>query len=148
MKKLSIMFILINASLFCQAQILHPVKWAYGAKKLNSKEAVVFIKASIDDGWHIYSVYQKDGGPVPTSFIFPKSADYQVTGSISEPKPVTRFEQAFNMDVSFFEQEVIFRQKIRLLRSPAFVTGSLKFMCCNDHQCLAPETVDFTIPIK
>ncbi len=50
------------------AQIMDPVKWSYGAKKTGKNEAVIFLKATIDDGWHIYSTKQKDGGPVKTTF--------------------------------------------------------------------------------
>ena len=129
-------------------QILHPVKWAYGAKRINSTEAVLFLKATIDDGWHIYSAYQEDGGPVKTSFTFLPSAAYVLSGDIIEPRPLTRYEQAFRMEVSYFENEVIFQQKIKLPDSPAFVPGNLKFMACNDRQCLAPETISFNIPVK
>ncbi len=147
MKKISIIILLLSASLFSQAQILHPVKWAYGAKKINQDEAVVFIKATIEEGWHIYSAYQKEGGPVPTSFTFP-AGSFRLIGNIIEPRPETRFEDAFKMNVSYFENSVIFQQQIRLYQQQALVNGSLKFMCCNDHQCLAPETIAFSIPIK
>ena len=147
MKKISVIILLLTACLFSQAQILHPVKWAYGAKKLNSKEAVIFIKATIDDGWHIYSAYQKEGGPVPTSFAFAPGS-FHLTGNIIEPTPKTRFEDAFNMNVSYFENSVIFQQQIKLYEKKTVVNGSLKFMCCNDHQCLAPETVSFSVPIN
>ncbi|HLW50582.1 MAG TPA: hypothetical protein VKZ78_06385, partial [Sphingobacteriaceae bacterium] len=42
------------------AQILEPVKWQFGARKINDKEAVVFMKAVIDNGWHIYSMNVED----------------------------------------------------------------------------------------
>ena len=53
-----------------KAQILTPVHWSYAAKRTGKNEAVVFIKATIDDGWHIYSQTVKDGGPIKTSFTF------------------------------------------------------------------------------
>src|ERR1700754_2539332 len=100
---------LVIAALSVKAQILHPVKWSYGSKRLSNTEAVVFLKASIEDGWHIYSAYHKEGGPVPTSFSFTPSAAYKLSGKLEEPKPVTKHEDAFQMDVSYFEHEVIFR---------------------------------------
>ncbi|WP_254492104.1 hypothetical protein, partial [Salmonella enterica] len=51
-------------------QILKPVKWSYAAKKTSGAEVTVLLKAEIDEGWHIYSAYQKDGGPLKTSFKF------------------------------------------------------------------------------
>jgi DsbC/DsbD-like thiol-disulfide interchange protein len=131
-----------------QTQILHPVKWSYGAKKLCKNKAVIFIKATIEDGWHIYSAYQKEGGPLKTSFEF---TGHELTGNISEPTPLSRFEKSFNMNVTYFEHEVIFQQKIKIRQAQAdkvVVVGTVSFMCCNDQKCLAPETVNFSIPIK
>jgi hypothetical protein len=47
-------------------QVLSPVKWSYAAKKISQNEADIYLKATIDDGWHIYSTAQKDGGPIKT----------------------------------------------------------------------------------
>jgi uncharacterized protein YxeA len=52
------------------AQIHKPVKWTVASKKLNNKKLLVYVKATIQDGWHIYSQNVKDGGPIPTSFQF------------------------------------------------------------------------------
>lgn len=130
------------------AQILHPVKWSYAAKAIGPNEAIIFLKATIDDGWHIYSANQKDGGPVKTSFVFRPSAAYVLEGGIMEPQPVTKYEKSFEMDVSYFERQVIFQQKIRLNTKQLIVNGTLKYMVCNDRQCLPPETVSFSIPVE
>jgi len=130
------------------AQVFHPVKWSYASKKTGPNEVVVFLKATIDQGWHIYSAYQKDGGPVKTSFTFSPAPDFELAGPLSEPKPVTNYEKVFEMDVSYFENQVIFQQKVHLKKGQVTVKGSLKFMVCNDRQCLPPETVTFSIPVK
>jgi hypothetical protein len=143
----SLSFLLLQTGKL-HAQILHPVKWSYAAKITGPNEAVVFLKAIIDEGWHIYSAYQKDGGPVKTSFVFVPSVGYSLNGAVSEPQPITKYEKAFEMDVSYFENQVIFQQKVHLKGSQATVKGSLKFMVCNDRQCLPPETVAFSIPVK
>ena len=150
MKKLllAIALLLTGTVLKTSAQILTPVRWSYGAKKINAHEAVVFMKASIDDGWHLYSQFVKDGGPVKTTFTFDTSKAYTLVGTTQEPTPVTRNEKAFNMDVSFFEHEVIFQQKIKLKAGQAIVKGKLEYMTCNDKQCLPPDDIDFSIPVK
>ena len=130
------------------AQILAPVKWSYAAKKIDKEQAVVFIKATIDKGWHIYSQRVADGGPVKTSFRFDKSDDYILNGNTSEPKALNKYEKAFGMNVQYFEQSVIFQQKIKLKNGQASVNGTLNYMACNDKQCLPPEDVEFSIPVK
>jgi thiol:disulfide interchange protein DsbD len=122
-----------------QAQILHPVKWSYGFKKLSTTEAVVMLKADIEPGWHIYNTAQADGGPVKTSFVFLPSSEYSLTGSISEPSPITKYEKAFEMNVSYFENSVIFRQVVSLNKASTIIKGTLRFMVCNDKQCLLPD---------
>lgn len=151
MKKILVVatFLLMTGlSLSASAQILTPVRWSYAAKKINAKEAVVFMKATIEDGWHLYSQFVKDGGPVKTTFTFDPSKAYTLDGPTKEPTPITRNEKVFSMDVSFFEHEVIFQQKIKLKAGQAVVKGKLEYMTCNDKQCLPPDDVDFSIPVK
>jgi thiol:disulfide interchange protein DsbD len=131
-----------------KAQILTPVHWNYGSKKIGRDEAVVFIKATIDDGWHLYSQFVKDGGPVKTTITFSLSPSYTLVGKTAEPKPVTRNEKVFNMDVSFFEHEVIFQQKIKLKTGQATVKGTLEYMTCNDQKCLPPDNLEFSVQVK
>lgn len=130
------------------AQIEAPVKWSYAAKKLNNNEAVILLRATIQDGWHIYSQNVKDGGPIKTSFTFAPSKEYTLVGKPSEPKPVTKYEEAFKMNVSYFEKTVTFQQKIKLKSNKVTaIKGQLEFMTCNDKKCLPPDDVDFTIPL-
>ncbi len=53
MKKILTVAAALLISLGAFAQIENPVKWAYAAKRTSPTEAIVFIKASIDNGWHI-----------------------------------------------------------------------------------------------
>jgi hypothetical protein len=131
-----------------KAQIQTPVKWSYAAKKTGKNEAIVFLKATIDDSWHIYSQTVKDGGPVKTSFTFSPSTSYALIGNTVEPAPITRNEKVFNMDVSYFEKSVIFQQKFKLKAKQTVVKGTLEYMTCNDKQCLPPEDIEFSIEVK
>jgi hypothetical protein len=149
MKKTIFFSIIITIlTMHVQAQILTPVQWSYGAKKINKIEAVVFIKATIDEGWHVYSQLVKDGGPVKTTITFTPSKDYTTIGATTEPKPITKYEKVFSMDVSYFEGSVIFQQKVKLINGEAIVKGTLEYMTCNNKQCLPPDDIDFSIPIK
>src|SRR5437588_578778 len=139
MKKLLWIIGLIIAAQSVSAQILNPVKWSYAAKKISKKEAMLFIKAILDEGWHIYSVNQVPGGPAKTSFRFVPSKEYTLIGKVAEPTPVKKFDKSFDINITYFEGSVIFQQKIRLLSSKCVVNGKVKFMACNDHQCLPPD---------
>jgi len=148
MKKLLLLAIVLVLSTGAFAQIESPVKWAYGAKRISPTEAVVFLRATIDDGWHIYGLNVKDGGPIKTSFTFPASKDYTLEGGAIEPTPTTKYESTFKMTVPYFEKTVTFQQKIKLKAAGAtMVKGSLEYETCNDHKCLPPDDVDFVIPV-
>ncbi|PWS27937.1 sugar transporter [Pedobacter yonginense] len=130
------------------AQIEKPVTWSYAAKKISKTEAVLYIKANIEDRWHIYSQNIKDGGPVKTTFTFSPSKDFSLLGKTTEPKAIVKYESTFKMNVSYFEKSVVFQQKIKLNKAATVVKGKVEFMVCNDKQCLPPEEVEFSVPVK
>ncbi|AMP98157.1 sugar transporter [Pedobacter cryoconitis] len=148
-KNLFILLVFIALAGFsANAQILEPVKWSYAAKKLNAKEAIIYLKATIEPGWHLYSQYVKDGGPVATSFTFLSSKTYSLIGKTIEPKPITKNEPVFSMNVSFFERSAIFQQKVKLVGKSVVVKGKVEFMVCDDKQCLPPSEVEFSVAVK
>lgn len=148
MKKL----IIILAAMFIGhsgfAQIESHVTWAYAAKKVSATEAVILLKATMDKGWHIYSQHVKDGGPIKTSFKFSSSKEYTLVGKTIEPKAITKFEDSFKMNVSYFENSVVFQQKVRLKGKKATVKGTLEYMTCNNQKCLPPDDINFAVQVN
>lgn len=149
MKKLILMTIISMMGIAkMQAQIVSPVKWSYAAKKGAKGTATLLIKATIESPWHIYSVNQKPGGPEKTAFSFLKSKAYTLVGKVMEPKPITKYEDVFGINVSYFENSVIFQQKVKLSAKTAVIKGKVTFMVCNDTSCLPSDEVAFSIPVK
>ncbi|RCH54917.1 sugar transporter [Mucilaginibacter hurinus] len=147
MKKFLMLTVAVLLTTTVFAQIEKPVKWSYAAKKINSKEAVVLIKATVQKGWHIYSQFGKDDGPIPTTFTFTPSKDYTLAGKASEPKGITKYEAVFKTNVTYFENTVIFQQKIKLNKAAAMVKGSIEYMVCNEFKCIKDDT-EFSIPVN
>jgi DsbC/DsbD-like thiol-disulfide interchange protein len=148
MKKLLLLVVILGINICAYAQIETPVKWSYAAKRLSRTEAVVYMMATIQDGWHIYSLNVKDGGPIKTSFTFAPSKEYSLVGKTSEPPAITKYEKVFGMDVSYFEKSVIFKQKIKLKSANATtIKGQLEFETCNNIKCLPPEEDPFSISL-
>ena len=139
MKRATLVFaLLLFTVLGASAQIETPVTWSYAQKKISKTEAIVYLKATIQDGWHIYSQNVKPGGPVKTTIKFAASKDYVKTGTTSEPKPLSKFEKVFDMNVGYFEKQVVFQQKIKLNKPETTVSGTIEFMVCDESRCL-PE---------
>ncbi|MES2275652.1 MAG: protein-disulfide reductase DsbD N-terminal domain-containing protein [Bacteroidota bacterium] len=147
MKKLLLVLVVMFAGRGAFAQIEGHVTWAYAAKKVSATEAVVLLKATIDDNWHIYSAYIKEGGPIKTSFKFTKSGEFAPVGKVVEPTPISKFDKNFGMNLTYFENSVVFQQKVKLTGKKATVKGSLEYMTCNDQKCLPPETVEFAVNV-
>jgi len=149
MKRITlILSLLFFTSLGAFAQLEDPISWSYFGKKTSATEATVYIKATLEDKWHLYSQHIKPGGPTKTTFTFTKSKDYTLVGATLEPKPISKFEKVFNMTVPYFEDEVVFQQKVKLNKSSAVVKGKVEFGVCDDKSCLPPTEVAFSVPIK
>ncbi|MEO3407791.1 protein-disulfide reductase DsbD domain-containing protein [Mucilaginibacter sp. CAU 1740] len=146
LKKILILLVFVVIGFYSHAQVLTPIKWSYASKKIDNKQAMLFVKANLDKGWHIYS--QQATGPIKTRFNFIKDGGYSLVGKITEPMPISKFEPLLNQTLQYFEQSVVFQQKIKLKSTKAVVKGTVNFLVCNDKHCLPPDEVNFTIPVK
>lgn len=150
MKKqiLFILTLLFAGYFTATGQVLQPVKWAFDTKQIDDDEFEVIFKTTIDPGWHVYGIDIPEGGPIPTSFKFKESPDYELVGAIQTPKPIEKYDNAFEMDLRYFESGATFRQKVRMISAKPFqVTGELEYMACDDHRCLPPEYVEFAFDL-
>lgn len=131
------------------AKIYDPVKWKFSSEKINDKESYLVLTAQIEKGWHVYSQFIEEGGPIPTSFKFNPSTDYKLIGKVTEsPKAVSAFDKNFNMKISWHKDQVIFKQKVGLNVPKTDISGVLEFMVCDDERCLPPAEVEFKIPVN
>ncbi|SMO60259.1 protein-disulfide reductase DsbD family protein [Solitalea koreensis] len=148
MKRLFLFCAMLFSSISLFAQIENPVNWSYSSKSGSGDEAVLILTAKIDGGWHTYSQFIGDGGPVPTSFKFKPSKDYELIGKVVEKTtPHSGFDKTFNMNIASFEGQAVFEQKVKLKTPKTKISGTLEYMVCNDHQCLPPEEVEFSISV-
>ena len=132
------------------AQLQDPVKWSYAAKKKNDKEYVVVIDATLNAAWHIYSINTPANGPVPTSISFKKNPLVNIDGAVKENgKLKTEHDAVFGVDVKYYADKVEFTQDVKL-KSPVKtnVSGTIKYMVCNDKMSLPTKTVPFEIQLQ
>jgi DsbC/DsbD-like thiol-disulfide interchange protein len=150
MKKIVVAFILCCYALIGFAQNENPVSWSFTAKKIDALSYEVHLSAKIEEGWHIYSQTTPDGGPVPTEISFAKNPLLIVNGSSKEVgKLEQRNEPLFGVEVKQFSDKVDFVQTVKLkTKAKTNVTGTVKFMTCNDQMCIPPKSVSFTISLK
>ena len=148
MKKIFILFFTL-LSVITSAQIFTPVSWDFSQKQVSDNEIELQFKATIDDGWYLYSQFIEDDGPVPTEFTFTTEGGYSLVGIPKEGEPIEEFDPNFDMILKYFKNEAIFTQIVQVSSSEDFnLDGNVYFMVCDEAQCLPPEEVEFSFEIK
>jgi thiol:disulfide interchange protein len=119
-------------------QAQDPVVWTTELKKLSDTEYLLIFQASVEPKWHLYSQSLPEDGPLPTEFVFEEEGTaYELVGKMEESETVTAFDPIFEMDLSWFEGEGTFQQKIRLLQAElGAVSGEINFQACDDKVCI------------
>ena len=130
--------------------LLEPVKWEFDKKPMDGNKVKLVFTASIDDKWHLYSQdLESMDGPMPTAFSFEGAQSYKRVGSVEEPKPITKFDPVFEMEVSYFEKEVSFEQVVELTgKKKAEINGEVSYMSCDDERCIFPDPVPFSFTVE
>ena len=129
------------------SDILKPVKWSYSKEKINNNEFDIVIKANIEKEWKLYAKESNKIGPVPLSINFNASNSFELVGTLKNRKPEIYFDPVFKMNLSYYSNEVEFRQRVKLLKETAIVTPTIEFMTCDNQQCLPPESEKTSIKI-
>ena len=150
MKKLSILILVLLSALGSQAQ-LNPVTWNFSASKVGDKTYEIHMKATIQDGWHLYSQKQPDDAiAVPTAFTVRANPLFKPEGKIKEVgKMELMKDAALGISANQYSNTVDFVQKIKLKSNvKTNFNGSVEYQTCDDKKCLPSKTVNFSIVIK
>ena len=148
MKKIILLIYLLVISTTGFSQIHEPVKWSTSIDKISNTEYNLILNASIEPGWHLYSQNVPEDGPIPTTFSFNTSSDYELVGEVNEEEGHTVDDPVFNMKIKYFERTATFKQRIKALSGNAFeINGEVEFMVCDDTQCLPPTYIDLNFSI-
>ena len=124
-----------------------PVRWHFQSEPAANQEISLTLTASVAPGWHMYSQFMEEGGPMPTRLSFDRSDDFILAGKTEEKGyPVKFHDDTYEMEITWYAGEVSFLQRIRLIQPVAAVNGTVEYMACNDHICV-PRKQDFSIVI-
>ena len=113
------------------------ISWETSVSSKSKTEYTLTFKATLNNGWHLYSQHLPKGGPLATEFTFENiNTDYELIGSTKESATHTSYEEIFEMETSYFEKEAVFTQKIKLLKTDVnSIKISAAFQTCNDQAC-------------
>jgi len=153
MKRLLLTISLLLALFSTNAQnFLDPVKWDVSVEKVNGERYLILMKASIDDGWHLYSQKQfgeEFEGPIATEFSYNSSEEtYTLFADTQEPDAKPLYDPVFELNVVYFEGDVLFTQAIDIIDPEGLkIKVDIFYSVCDDVKCLAPETKTFEVDL-
>jgi thiol:disulfide interchange protein DsbD len=134
-----------------------PITWALavqpaGATAAPGEKITVALTATIEEGWHLYSIKLEPGGPVPTSITVPAGQVFALAGDIAEPVPSSSFDGNFNKVLEYHENKAVFT--IPLAAAASAPAGkqtarvSISYQTCNDRLCLPPRQVSAAADVQ
>lgn len=133
------------------AQVIRDaVTWSRSVEDKSPTEKVLVFTATVKDPWHLYGTELPKGGPTPTHLLVDKIEGAELVGGLtSMQKPIEKYDPNFEMTLRFFSGKVTFRQKIRITDPKKFAfVGAIRYMACNEEQCLPPANWEFTVQPK
>jgi thiol:disulfide interchange protein DsbD len=90
-----------------------------------------------------------EDGPIATSFTFENTKnDYSLKGNTTEQEGITIDDPVFDMNIKFFENTAVFKQKIQTKSDLNFIKGVVEFMVCDDTKCLPPTEIELVFNLK
>ena len=107
---------------------------------------VLAVTATLEEGWHLYSITQKPGGPTPTRIVVDPGAPRQPAGPF-EPDVPPHVGEAEGIPawkglvIEEHSGRVTWRAPLK--SGTGDVTGSVSLQLCQDNACTPPETIPF-----
>lgn len=148
MKKIFYLLLLGFVFVKVQAQIINPVKWEPIVEKKSTSEYVFTFKGNIETGWHVYSQFTPEDGPLPAEFLFHDSKNnYELIGKATESETKREFNEIFGVDEIFFSDKVTFTQLIKQTNpEKEIIQVELSYQVCKEN-CIS-ETKYFEFDLK
>jgi hypothetical protein len=151
MKKTALIALVVLASLTAKAQVLSPVTWSFSAVKVSDKMYEIHMKATIQNGWHLYSQTQPDDAVnMPTEFTVNPNPLFTREGKIKEIGKMEVMKDAtLGISANQYSTTVDFVQKVKMkAKVKTNFTGNVEYQTCDDKKCLPPKKVNFSVVLQ
>jgi DsbC/DsbD-like thiol-disulfide interchange protein len=128
---------------------IRPVRWtvldARTAHSVVAGRAVpIILEAQIANGWHIYSLSQKPGGPIPLTIRLIEPGDAVIRGVIKAPKPERQFDKNFGIETELYSGNPRFTVQVAVPShtSPGVrkIQFGARYQVCSETLCLPART--------
>lgn len=112
--------------------------------------ALIGIRATIRDGWHVYAQKQSPTGPTPLVVAVERNDIALPAGAPGASRPTVAFEPAFGFATPYYAGGFSLTVPVRLrpgLAGRQLVPVSIRYQSCDGRICLPPRTVHLTAPV-
>lgn len=133
-RSIALVVLFLVFPMLSKAALEQHITWKSSVEKISETEYNVKFSCNLDDGWHTFSQFTKEGGPLPTQFRFEKNKDLELIGKVQEiAKKHTKFDELFGVDVTSFVGDVTFVQKVKIKTPTAILKGEFDGQVCKDE---------------
>lgn len=129
------------------------ITWSFSIEKIDDSHAYIVAKATLVEGWHIFSVNhdpnKADLTGYPTTFSFvPNAKKYKLIGKLQDGSKPEKHVDDLGESL-YFEKVGIFKQKIEILEEGDFeLKFSYSFQVCDENGCLFPPDQNGKVNLK
>jgi DsbC/DsbD-like thiol-disulfide interchange protein len=136
---------------------LRPVKWSViggssPREVVSGRTVPLMLQAEIAKGWHMYSLTQKPGGPIPLRLQLSGVADFLVRGVIRAPKPDRVFDKNFGIETESYSGSPRFTIPVgvpgRTQTGLRKFQIAARFQVCSETLCLPPRTDKLDVALR
>src|SRR5260370_4453359 len=111
----------------------------------------VKLLATVQNGWHLYSMKPMAEGPIATRIWIAEGQPFSLAAAVQAPDPQVVQDPTLGMEVELYEGEAQFTLPVKI--APGTAPGahalvvSASYQSCNDKICLPPKTVKVEVPV-
>lgn len=121
------------------------IRWSHQLENQGADMYTLIFTAKLKPNWHLYGTQIPPNGPQPTALLMDELAGAELIGELTPMrKAIEKYDEIFEMNISYYEGEIRFRQTFRVNDPKAFrMAGAVRYMVCDDTNCLPPSTYEF-----
>jgi thiol:disulfide interchange protein DsbD len=146
---IALLFLTACASSALTAQ--DPVKWTLGMPRTVTvapgSVTQVKISAKIENGWRVYSLTQKKGGPYGMTISMVEGSRAEIAGQITTPIPASSYDSSFKMMTETYTGTGEFVVPLKAPQEPGSYSSTIKirYQACSSRFCLPPKNALFQL---
>jgi hypothetical protein len=138
------------------AQVTDPTvewvaSWTASAALKQGGRATLELSGEVQDGWHVYALTQRPGGPTALRVTIDENPVAALAGTPSGTTPERKHDPSFELDTQFYTHS--FAVLVPVSVKPQADAGrqvipvSVRFQTCSARECQPPKTIHLSVPV-